>query len=288
MSRRDLAIVIVVALGVNSVVALLTTTPGDSVDAHYALAGGTLIASGEGFTAPYFWNYVNPPTDLPAPSYRYWQPLSALLSAIGIVVLGDLLPPFGAAQAVYVLAGSLVPVLAALTAARLGEPRHGLIAGLLAAFSGIYAVYWSIPETFTPFALGAGLALLCTIVAREDGPSWIWLVAGLGAGIGHLARADGLLLLGVVGLFALLPHREEPVRRRVLFGALVTGGYLLVMGPWFARNIMVFGSWQAPGGLSTLWIAEYNQIFDFPAVITPSTLFEQGVGPPLLARVEAL
>jgi hypothetical protein len=41
-------------------------------------------------------------------------------------------------------------------------------------------------------------------------------------------------------------------------------GYVLVMGPWMIRNQVVFGTPLSPGGIKTLWLTGYNQLFAFP------------------------
>jgi len=46
---------------------------------------------------------------------------------------------------------------------------------------------------------------------------------------------------------------------------MVIGGYLAIMGPWFMRNILVFGSPLAPGGSRSLWITGYDELFIYPA-----------------------
>jgi hypothetical protein len=53
-------------------------------------------------------------------------------------------------------------------------------------------------------------------------------------------------------------------------------GYLLVMGPWLSRNLAMFGSVQAPGGISTLWLVHYNDMFLYPAQLTASRYFAAG------------
>jgi hypothetical protein len=66
-------------------------------------------------------------------------------------------------------------------------------------------------------------------------------------------------------------------------------GYLLIMGPWFARNISVFGTPLAPGGTKMLWLRSYDQIFAFPASqLTLASWWHSGLAAILEARVWSL
>lgn len=294
MSRRLRDLLLLAALGliVNGAVALLVRSPG-YMDAFYYFNAGEALAAGRAHLPELLeatiWNYVGAPSGLPAPGFAYWQPLPSLLAALGIAVFGQG-AAFGAAQAVFVLLAGLLPPLAYLVARMGGERRHALLAGTLAAFSGIYVVYWSLPESFTPFALSAGGALALAGLGRRHWRWWMWLLAGVCAGLAHLARADGMLVAGIVALVTVLPARDPalPVSRRLALAGLALVGYGLVMGPWLARNMAVFGSLQAPGGLGTLWLVEYNDLFNYPPNLTAEWFFAAGWEPVLAARWQAL
>ncbi|NLH07721.1 MAG: hypothetical protein GX484_08975 [Chloroflexi bacterium] len=295
--RRDLLLLYGLGLLVHAAVALVTRSPS-YVDDHYYFNAGRMIATGEmqfpELLEPYFWNYAVAPDALPAPGFAYWQPLPSLLAALGIAVL-RFLPAFRAAQVVFALLGALLPPLAYTVAAQVGERRHAMLAGLLACFTGMYARYWPLPESFTPFALSTAGAMLLSGLGRERGRRWAWLAAGVCAGLSHLARADGLLVIAVVAFVAVLPPRwfrgeyvNVPARQRALSAVLAVAGYLVVMAPWFARNLAVFGSVQAPGGLNALWLVEYNDLFNYPSNLTPGRYFAAGWGTILAGKARAL
>ncbi len=297
---RDVAALFALGLAVNGVVALLVNSPAYT-DAFYYFNAGVQLASGQmrfpELLEPYIWNYLAAPRSLPAPAFAYWQPLPAFLAALGIRVFGPE-PAFGSAQAIFVLLAAGLPLMAYWVALQLGARRHALLAGALAVFSGIYVVYWSLPESFTPFALSAALSLGLAGLGRRSWRWWAWLLAGVCAGFAHLARADGLLLVGVVVLVAVLPVRSSapaqgghvgpPVWRRLALAGLSLAGYVVVMGPWYARNLTVFGSLQAPGGLSTLWLVDYNDMFSYPPHLTPERYFAAGWQPILATKWQAL
>ncbi len=277
-TRRDLIILVVLSLLVNGTVALLVSNP-NYVDAFYYFNGGLALAEGHGFVEPYFWNTIGAPASLPAPAFGYWQPLPSFLAMLGILLFGKA-SAFGSAQAIFVIVASALPVISYRLALEVGERRHAWLAGLLTVFSGIYVVYWSLPESFTPFALVGAGALMLAAQARRSGQWWRWLLAGVCAGLGYLCRADGLLLIAIVGLAVVLPSFEEKQPYRLLDKAARLGlavlGYVLIAAPWWIRNLHAFGAIQAPGGISALWITEYNDLFNYPSLLTAARFFAAG------------
>ena len=66
-------------------------------------------------------------------------------------------------------------------------------------------------------------------------------------------------------------------------------GFLLLMSPWYARNLHTFGSLMAPGGSRALWLTDYNDTFAFPAgKLTMVRWLASGWDSILQARVHAL
>jgi hypothetical protein len=112
----------------------------------------------------------------------------------------------------------------------------------------------------------------------------VWLAAGLLVGAGHLARADGVILLvPIAGLAAFSPRRRLPSM------ALLTVGYLLVMAPWMSRNLSITGTLMGTGGARTLWLTSYDELFAYPASsINFGRWAAQGLGEILAARAQAL
>jgi 4-amino-4-deoxy-L-arabinose transferase-like glycosyltransferase len=269
----DLALLLIAGLAVNALAARFITHPG-YVDAYYYFGGALQLARGHGFTEPYQWNYLAAglsPTP-PWPSHLYWMPLTSLVAAppmaVAESVAGQALPHaalFRAAQWPFIALGAALPVLSYAVAWSLSrQRRHALAAATLTLFSPFYFVYWSNTDAFALHALVAAAALLAAALAGRPAsvpgrPGWA-LAAGLAAGLAHLARADGLLVLLVVLAWLAWP-RPGP---RLPLLALVVAGYLLVMAPWFARNVLVVGRPLA-GGTQTLWLRDYNELFNYPA-----------------------
>ena len=257
------------ALAVRMLVAWPLQQPGYT-DAYYYAVGAEQLGSGNGFEEPFIWNYLDPPESVPHPGYLYWMPLTAILGWFGLTLFGN---SFAALQVPYVLISALLPLLAYGIAWDLShKQRHAVLAGLLALFPGFYAHVLVLPDTFAPFALAGGVCLWAAGRGLRD-RRFLWFgLAGLAAGFGHLARADGLLLLGVAlaaALALVLPRtrtasgQQEP--RHVLLAsiALVLGGYLVVMGPWFLRNWQAFGAPLPGAGTRTMFLTSYDDMFAY-------------------------
>lgn len=280
------------------VVRLLTAWPLQQpgyTDAYYYAVGARQLANGEGFNEPFIWNYLDPPDGLPHPGYLYWMPLAAILGWLGHLFLGD---SFGALQAPFVLLSALLPLVAYGVAWDLtGKQKHAALAGLLAIFPGFYTHRLVLPDSFAPFALAGSLCLWMLGRGLHDRrPLWFGL-AGLAAGFGHLTRADGLLLAGVAlvsaAALALPPFHDQegnsnPARTALGSLALAAGGYLLVMGPWFARTWSVSGSPFAGAGTSTLFLTTYDELFGYGRPLTLERYLAWGWGEILNSKAQAL
>ncbi len=283
MPRRDLLLLLALALAFNVTLASFTSGPWYVDDAYY-FGGALRLASGQGFTEPYLWNYLGNPASLPQPSHLYWMPLTSIVAALSMLVFGQ---SFAAARLPLLLLASLLPLITYYTAHSLtGLRRHALAAGLLAIFCGYYVIYWGTTDSFAVYGVVVALTLIA--VSRGlDAKRGYWLLvigAGVGAGLAHLTRADGLLVLAV----ALLVILMSPRHRFTLSPLLLVCGYLLVMLPWFIRNLLAVGSPLGAGGAGTLWLVEYNDIFNYPPNLTPARYFATGWGVILDGKLQSL
>lgn len=291
------------------------TVPG-YMDAEYYYAGGLRLVGGYGFSELFLWNYLDNPTGLPHPSHAYWMPLASLLVAAGIKILGT--ASFFRAQIGFMLIAACLPLLtAALSYSLNGRRDAALISGILAAFPAFYLPYLSTTDTFGIYML-LGVIFMLVVgklqqnAARDsllNGTHLLWpLVLGVLAGLMHLSRADGVVWLlftwVVIVLMAVEQRRTLPgtqqkaLKQRdlkiVLIGViskilLCLAGYLFVMGPWIARNLIVFGTPLSPGGLKALWINNYDELFIYPAsLLTLSHWLSDGIIQILRARWWAL
>jgi 4-amino-4-deoxy-L-arabinose transferase-like glycosyltransferase len=285
-------VILALALAIRFLTASLLRQPGYT-DAYYYAVGARQLNAGEGFTEPFIWNWLNQPEQVSHPGYLYWMPLTAIVGWLGLAAFGD---PFWAVQAPFVLLSALLPLVAYGLALDLtGQRRHAVVAGLLAVFPGFYAHVLVLPDSFAPFALAGSLCLWAAgrgLRAQGEGrgrPALWFSLAGLAAGLGHLARADGPLLLGVALLAPLIgPGRRRNMGPRLLSLACCLLGYLLVMGPWFVRNWQVAGSPLPGAGLRTLFLTAYDDMFTYGLPLTLERYLAWGWGPILQNKIQAL
>lgn len=200
-------------------------------DAVYARLAGR-VASGDLLLGPepYFL----------APLYTY------VLGAVFALTGGSLT----AARLVQAVLGSAAVGFVMATATRWFGRRAGLIAGALAAVTGVFAFNETLilQSSIDPFVTSVALYLLAR-AARSD--AWT-RAAAAGAGLGLLAlnRPNALLVIAAVATAcAALPFSRLNVRR----AAALLLGAAIVITPVTIRNRVVSGEWVAitsHGGLN--------------------------------------
>lgn len=277
--RRDWLWVWGLALLVRVLAALPQTQP-NYMDAAYYTVGGQQLARGFGFNDPYVWNYLDAPTSLPHPSHLYWMPLPSILAALSQSVFGV---TYRAAQLPFVLLSTGLPLIAYGVAWQVGGGRRrAWLAALFTIFSPFYLPYWGVPESFTPFAVCGALAVW---LGSRPG-LWPALAAGAGAGLAHLSRADGFLLLVpiVLGVQPALRERRAVVARSLA----VLAGYLLIMTPWFARNLSVIGAPLSGAGTQAAFVCNYDELFALDAHFDLNHLLGCGLNEVLASRINGV
>jgi len=273
-TRRDVLGLCILSLAVRLATAAFIQRPGYMDTAYYA-AGAVRLAQGGGLSERFLWNYLDDPAGLPHPGFLYWMPLPSLLAA----PFAALFPgSFFALQFPFAILSAPLPLVAYGLAWEISRRRRSArLAGLITLFSGFFFPYWTLPETFAPFALFGSLALWLAGNWKLDAGCWVlgtgrWLLIGLLVGLAHLTRADGILLLPVVVLAALvspLSRNAQHATRNTYYAyrfifrrlSFIVLGYLLVMIPWFARNLTLIGAPLSPAGTRTLWLRTYDDLF---------------------------
>lgn len=278
------------ALVMRVLTALPVRQPG-YMDAYYYYDGAESLYRGQGFSENFIWNYLDDPQGLPHPSHLYWMPLASLLIYPFFLIFGD---SYRVAQIPFILLSSLLPLITYHIGRQTSsESRHALGAALLTVFSGFYTAYWASPDNFTPFAVTASLSLWLMgagLSPKGKGSKlWLFALAGLFAGLSHLARADGPLLLialAVVAAFEMWRHKDT--RGITLAGlALALVGYLVVMAPWFYRNWQAIGVPLSPAGTKTVFLQSYDDLYSYGRELTLSSYLAWGWGPILRSKLEA-
>jgi len=290
VKKTDYIILSVLQLCTVLFVAHYQTIPGN-IDADYYFMGGVRLAQGHGFTENYIWNYFNDPASLPQPSHAYWMPLASILTAIGMWLMGN--QTFAAGRLVFILLAVLITPLTAALAYRITSRRDlAIVAGLLSLFSGFYLPYLPVTENYSIFMVLSALYFLN--MDRAKNSTYVWL--GIFSGLMSLARTDGIIWLALTFLLIAArywqdetPRLSKPKVVSVLISlSLALSGFLLIMLPWYLRNIAAFGSPMPSGTRYAFWLTDYYQTFIYPAKqLTYSHWLASGWGAILAVRLSA-
>lgn len=281
--KRDYWLIFLLALLVRGLAAWPQQQP-NYMDAAYYYVTALNLAQGRGFVEDFAWNYLGQFSALPQPSHLYWMPLTSILAAAGMVVGGQ---TYRAAQLGFVLVSALLAPLSFYAATALGGRRwHGWLAGLLAIFSGFYMPYWTAIDNFALFGVAGSLALLLAGRQSTAAQFGLLFLSGICAGLAHLARADGALVLAVILLFSgwkFIRHSPFAIHHsQLIIWPFI--GYLLVMAPWFGRNWLVVGAPLPAAGTQAIWLANYDELFSYGRELSARTFLADGLEPVLAGR----
>jgi len=265
------------------------------MDAEYYYTNGKNIATGKGLTEEIIWNYLDDPNGLPKPSHAYWMPLVSFITSFGLFLFPS--AGFLAARLPFLLIVAIIPPITILLAMKItNNQRKAQLAGCLSIFPAFYLPFLTVPDCFGLLMILGGIYFLLLFPKQTNQPlTYIYTgrtVFGLGiiSGLMHLARADGLLWLGVTFLVVFRSWWENQPHKRItqlILPLLISiSGYLVVMLPWFVRNQIVFGAPLAPGNIRALFISEYNELYIIPASqLTFEHLIQSGTESILRARL---
>lgn len=291
MRRMDLLFLFLAGLILPLAVAGFQSSPG-YMDAEYYFAGGLQLATGQGFSEPFLWNYLDDPPAIPRASHTYWMPLASLLAAAGMVITGSV--SLWSARVFSLLLAGLIPAATTWLAWDLSHQRSkALLAGALALLPGFYLPYLATTDTFGLYAvLGAAWFILVGRIAQTHAANrfkWAKVMAlGMIAGLMHLSRADGILWLGISCLFIILDSSLS-IGVRLQYLVWLGAGYLMIMGPWMVRNLAVLGSPLSAASTKMLWLVDYDDLYLYPASqLTPQRWIDSGMVGIVENRVLAL
>jgi len=293
MTKRQYLLLYFVSLAFFGALGLLQKTPG-YMDAAYYYSVGKQIAMGKGFTEPFIWNYLASPTALPVTAFTYWMPLAGILSAIGMTVFHS--SAYWAARVPFLFLAGTIPLFNVYFASLFSQKKLTLFLAAAAGLAcGYYLPYLTITETFVPyFVLGGTFFVLAYKLSIQKQAHLkqicFALLLGLTAGLMHLTRADGLLWL--VGSWLLLlffwDFPKTYIRKQFGLCGVTLLGYLIIMGPWYIRNLQQFKNLFPPGSNLAIYFTNYNDLFAFPiSQINLAHFLNSGIGQIILARLNA-
>ncbi len=260
-------------------------------DSFYYVDVARSLHDGQGFWIDLIWIFPEVgggiPADptLPIPSNAHWMPLASIVQVPFMAVLG---PTAWASALPFALIGALAAPTTWFMARDAGaRDRVALSAGILVAVPVLSVVYMVQPDNFSlyqPLVLGA----LWMGARGLKGSPRSFALAGLLAGLATLSRNDGLLVLGALGL-AFLWDRW---RRKAIpwsAAAACVGLFVLVMAPWWVRQLAVFGSISPSTASGKVFFI--RDIGEWNSILTPATLdhlLGMGIGPFVLSRLGGL
>ncbi|OQY46586.1 MAG: hypothetical protein B6242_07400 [Anaerolineaceae bacterium 4572_78] len=265
MFYKRLITIFAFSLVVHVIFALPQKQP-HTMDEAYNYINAVTLSKGEGLIEHFLWNYLDSPDRLPQPSNLYWMPLSSFIAWFGLQIGGI---SYSMAQIGFIILAALLPVMGHVITWHVSQnSRHAVCVAGLMLFSGFYFSVWTSVDSFSPFALCGMISLYAIWRGIESQSMTLRFWAGLSgimAGLCHLARADGILIIVTIVLGIIIARMRKIIDNRTLFrtSMYVIVGYMLIMFSWFSRNMYVMGMPLATGGGKTIWLRNYAEIFSY-------------------------
>ncbi|HCK65639.1 MAG TPA: hypothetical protein DHW49_05190 [Anaerolineae bacterium] len=282
MSFRTYFLLFLSGLILPIILAQFQPKPG-YLDSEYYYAGGIQLATGNGFNEPYLWNYLDGTKSLPHPSHTYWFPLASIISAISMWLFNN--TSYAVARIPFIIIAALVVPITVHVAYLFSKRKDmAIISAVFAIFSVYHAPFVGVTDNFSLFMFFGGLYFIFITKLLEDSTQKKnYFILGILSGLLSLSRSDGLLWLGITFLFILfrIKNYELPITnllsRFTHQASLALLGFLLIMSPWYYRNLSTFGTLMAPGGSRALWLQNYEQTFIYPPeALTKESFLEYG------------
>lgn len=156
----------------------------------------------------------------------------------------EALAPAWSARFVSML-GGLLTLFSAWWLARVLFPHHLWLAMAAVAVATLNPQFLYISVIITNDGWAAGTAALAlalaarATVAERSPRAWLWV--GLALGLAGLTKYSALLVGAPVGLLWLLYWRQVGWRAAAIAVLWAAGGFLVLAGWWFTRNMLLYG-----------------------------------------------
>ena len=249
-------------------------------DSAYYVDVARALHDGHGLNVDFIWIFAEVGGKIPAnavlpiASNAHWMPLASLVQLPFLFVFGD---SAWASAAPFALIGSLAAPLTWAIARDAGaRPLVSVGAGILVAVPVLTLAFMAQPDNFSLYQpLVAGALWMAARGLRGSSRSFV--VAGFLAGLATLARNDGLLVLAALGIVFAWDRRRTrrsggaqgpviPVAAAV--GCFVV--FVLVMAPWWARQLLEFGSLSP--SMASGKVLFIRDIGEWNSIATPADL----------------
>jgi hypothetical protein len=283
------------ALGVRLLLIAIFPDPAYP-DSSYYVDVARNVAGGQGFQVDFIWIFpevggtipANP--TLPIPSNAHWMPLASIVQVPFIWQLGS--TAIASALPFAFLGALAAPLTWAIARDAGAKPVVAVGAGVLIAIPGLMTIFMTQPDNFSLYQpLVAGALWMAARGLKGHPKSFV--LGGLLVGLATLSRNDGLLVGAVLGLTFLYDRwkawrsggaRLPAIPLWAAVGCL--GLFLLVMAPWWIRQLAVFG--QLSPSTASGKVLFIRSIEEWNSITTPanlSYLLSQGFGPLALSRI---
>jgi hypothetical protein len=270
-------------------------------DSAYYLDVARSLHAGGGFNVDFIWIFAEVggkiPLDpmLPIPSNAHWMPLASIVQVPFMALFGTV--AWASAAPFALIGATAAPLTWAIARDAKASSTVAIGAGILTAIPLLSAVYLVQPDNFSlyqPLVIASLWMAARAIRGRSAGRAFV--AAGLLAGLATLSRNDGMLVLASLGVVFLFDRwrawRSAGSRRPAIpFWSAVgcVAVFVLVMAPWWARQLAVFGS-LSPSTASgkVLFIRD---IGEWNSITTPADLghlLGMGIGPLIVSRIGGL
>jgi len=260
---RDLIALGAGALIARAIAVIVLPWPPFTDPAYYSMIAQRL-AEGHGFSAPVLYSFLEvgsripDPAVLPVPSNAHWMPLTSIVAAASMAVFG---PTYVAGTVPLAILSALLSPLTYVVSLEVWKSRGmAIVAGVLAIFAGPLLIMYPTTDNFAVFGATGAASLYCSMRAVRSPAAGRWLVAAAAfAGLATLTRIDGVLLTVAVATAWCVRRSWGSWKAAggavsVAWGAASVAAFLLVLAPWFARNLSEFGAILPSTGGHTLWI----------------------------------
>jgi Dolichyl-phosphate-mannose-protein mannosyltransferase len=268
-------------------------------DSYYYVDVARALQAGHGFHIDFIYSFLDvggripSHPGLPIPSNAFWMPLASIVQLPTMWLLG---PSPLASVIPFALIGSLAAPLTWLIAREIGcRPRIALAAGIGVAIPAAASIFMAQPDNFSLFQV-LGTAALWLTARGLRGHRASFALAGLMVGLATLSRNDGLLLGAAVGLsfgwdrwraWHSKGARSPAIPWRYAFACF--GFFLLVMSPWYLRQLAVFGTLSPSTATGqTLFLRNYDDINSVTSDTSLASFLGQGIGPLVTSRMLGL
>ena len=228
--------------------------PGHADRAYYYTIAENLL-DGRGLSVDYTWHYYQHWESISHPSNDYWMPLASFFMAAGMALFGQTV---SAALLPSLLLLCALGVLAYKIARNVGCGPFGsnlVMAAVL--FNPLFLKYSLLTNTGIYFAFFGAISLYCSIRGSSD--TKYLVTAGLFAGMAHLTRQDGVLLLASIIVAPLLSGRAAGTRIKQVLAICIP--YFIVVFPLIVRNVVELDSIFPEGPKRTFFFIQYEDLY---------------------------